>query len=256
MKLKQLFESTLEEDLADFFDDCAPYFERCMDVRNSANPPFLFHGTNNLAKGLSKVPFRLRNAGRDTPKHVFDALNQSTSEMFGEEPRRWLFVSSNEQIAIRYGHLTALVFPIGNDFKWFMIKGVYDLYADLEGDIQEAWKDSQKEWLRNSQGEEDLKPSSNDWRSDDVTDSPNQKDFAAQYAYDYLDYRFDKSDFVLNDQFAELFKGDNEIMVHGDMFYAITIPDLQALLKKVDQEAFTLKQKKIADWLIAEIGKI
>ena len=118
MKLKQLFESSNQDDLVNFLEDCRPYIERCMEVRGLDYPIFLYHGSNSIAPGLKEVPFRLRNAGKDTPKHIFNSLNKATSDMFGVEPRRWLFVSSNHTAASSYGEKTAIVFPTGNDFQW------------------------------------------------------------------------------------------------------------------------------------------
>ena len=242
MKLKQLFESSPQDTLVKFLEDCRPYIERCMEVSGNNNRRLLFHGTNTLAQGLRRASFKLRNAGRDTPRHVFDALNEATAEMFGGlEPRRWLFVTSDIDTANRYGERTAIVFPTGNDFQWFKIKNVADLYADLESDTHEAWK----QWGEKKYIEDEL---------DDADDA--QKEFSRQYAYDYLDYRFDPGDFVLNSQFGQLFRNDDEIMIFGDTFYAATPDTLKAILSDAQDMALTTRQQKLVDWLLEEIKNV
>lgn len=242
MKLKQLFERHNQNDIVEFLEDCRPYIERCMEVSGNNNRRLLFHGTNTLAPGLRRVPFKLRNAGRDTPRHVFDALNEATADMFGGlEPRRWLFVSSDFYVSKRYGEKTAIVFPTGNDFQWFKIKGVMDLYADLESDTHEAWK----QWGRDKYVEDEL---------DDEIEAA--KEFARQYAYDYLDHKFSQSDFVLNTNFEMLFRGDDEIMIFGDTFYTATPDTLKDILEDSDDMGLTTYQQKMVDWLKKELRNV
>lgn len=239
MRLKQLFESSPEDLLVDFLEDCRPYIERCMDVRGAGDPVFLYHGANSISSGLTEVPFRLRSAGKDTPRHIFNSLNRATYDMFGVEPRRWLFSSSNHTVANSYGEKAAIVFPTGNHFQWFKIRGVVDLYADMESDIDEEW---------------------NKWGAERYLDGDESKTarkrFEEDIAMQYLENRFKPGDFILNSKFDELFKNDDEVMLYGDTFYTATPDTLAAILFDAQDMTLTARQQKLVDWLVAEINGV
>lgn len=237
MKLKQLFESLSAEKLVKFLADCEPYLDMCMKV-NNVKPSFLFHGTKNAVMGLKEIPFRLRGQGRDMPKDIFDALNESMAEMFGGlEPRRWLFVTSEHLRTRRYGN-TVVVFPTGTKFQWFKIDGVNDLYVDLRDDISQAWEDYYKEQKFEKE----------------IYAREAYDKFSIAYTRDYLDYRFSSSDFVLNNKFDTLFANSDEIMVFGDTFYSILPDELENLIKTAS--GLTPKQQKYVDWLSAELKRL
>lgn len=131
-------------------------FESVQSHDPSAAEHFLEHIGMVFYRGTEAeghVPFRFRQAPKDTFHAIHNQINRMTEERFGLPIRNLTFGSNSQKEAITYGPIKTLV-PKGDDYRIFYNSAYYDMtiqmqleISDVEADIQNAFRLAARETM-------------------------------------------------------------------------------------------------------------
>lgn len=125
-----LAEGNSKFDIEQFKKDCAFFFDQLDKEESHRAIPVFKHGSKNATSDWDIQQFRERDAPRDSPMALHNAVNEFYKKKFGFPFRNALFASGHWSSAANYGPVN-YIFPIGK-FEWLCNPEIEDLTGEFE----------------------------------------------------------------------------------------------------------------------------